>query len=101
MLSRANVAEGGIDNARLAPQRGIARDAKGDATALVVTADNKVEQRHIETGEATGTNWLIVKGLQAGERVLVEGNDKVAVGDTVKPVEVNNAAASKNTEGAA
>lgn len=101
MFIRADVDEGVVENAVLAPQQGVTRDAKGDATALVVTADNKVEQRHIETGEATGTHWLIVKGLQAGDRVLVEGSDKVTVGDTVKPVEVNNAATAKSTEGAA
>ncbi|CAM3737420.1 efflux RND transporter periplasmic adaptor subunit [Rahnella victoriana] len=100
MFIRADVDEGVIENALLAPQQGITRDAKGDATALVVTAAGKVEQREVETGEATGTNWLIVKGLQAGDRVLVEGNDKVAVGDTVKAVEVKNTA-TKSTEGAA
>ncbi len=100
MFIRADVDEGVIENAILAPQQGITRDAKGDATALVVTAAGKVEQREVETGEATGTNWLIVKGLQAGDRVLVEGNDKVAVGDTVKAVEVKNTA-TKSTEGAA
>ncbi|MBF7957886.1 efflux RND transporter periplasmic adaptor subunit [Rahnella victoriana] len=100
MFIRADVDEGVIENALLAPQQGITRDAKGDATALVVTAAGKVEQRDVETGEATGTNWLIVKGLQAGDRVLVEGNDKVAVGDTVKAVEVKNTA-TKSTEGAA
>ncbi|UHM93122.1 efflux RND transporter periplasmic adaptor subunit [Rahnella victoriana] len=100
MFIRADVDEGVIENAILAPQQGITRDAKGDATALVVTAAGKVEQRDVETGEATGTNWLIVKGLQAGDRVLVEGNDKVTVGDTVKAVEVKNTA-TKSTEGAA
>ncbi|PKE29523.1 efflux transporter periplasmic adaptor subunit [Rahnella sp. AA] len=101
MFIRADVDEGVIENAILAPQQGVTRDAKGDATALVVTADNKVEQRSVVTGEANGTNWLIVKGLQAGDRVLVEGSDKVSTGDTVKPVEVNNTAATKSTEGAA
>ncbi|AVF37813.1 efflux RND transporter periplasmic adaptor subunit [Rahnella sikkimica] len=102
MFIRADVDEGVVENAILAPQQGITRDAKGDATALVVTADNKVEQRDVITGDASGTNWLILKGLQAGDRVLVEGSDKVATGDTVKPVEVNNdAAATQSTEGAA
>lgn len=100
MFIRADVDEGVIENAILAPQQGITRDAKGDATALVVTAAGKVEQRDVETGEATGTNWLIVKGLQAGDRVLVEGNDKVTVGDTVKAIEVKNTA-TNSTEGAA
>lgn len=101
MFIRADVDEGVIENAVLAPQQGVTRDAKGSATALVVTADNKVEQRNIVTGEATGTNWLIVSGLQAGDRVLVEGSDKVATGDTVKPVEVPQAVATPSTEGAA
>ncbi|MBV6817836.1 efflux RND transporter periplasmic adaptor subunit [Rahnella sp. PD12R] len=102
MFIRADVDEGVVENAILAPQQGITRDAKGDATALVVTAENKVEQRDVVTGDASGTNWLILKGLQAGDRVLVEGSDKVSTGDTVKPVEVNNdATAAQSTEGAA
>jgi membrane fusion protein (multidrug efflux system) len=102
MFIRADVDEGVVENAILAPQQGITRDAKGDATARVVTAENKVEQRDVVTGDASGTNWLILKGLQAGDRVLVEGSDKVSTGDTVKPVEVNNdATAAQSTEGAA
>lgn len=102
MFIRADVDEGVVENAILAPQQGITRDAKGDATALVVTAENKVEQRDVVTGDASGTNWLILRGLQAGDRVLVEGSDKVSTGDTVKPVEVNNdATAAHSTEGAA
>jgi len=97
MFIRAAVDEGVVENAILAPQQGITRDAKGEATALVVTAENKVEQRHVETGEATGTFWVITTGLQAGDRVLVEGNDKVAAGDTVKPVEVQPAVVNDNT----
>lgn len=102
MFIRADVDEGVVENAILAPQQGITRDAKGDATALVVTAANKVEQRDVVTGDASGTKWLILKGLQAGDRVLVEGSDKVSTGDTVNPVEVNNdAPAAQSTEGAA
>lgn len=102
MFIRADVDEGVVENAILAPQQGITRDAKGDATARVVTAENKVEQRDVVTGDASGTNWLILKGLQAGDRVLLEGSDKVSTGDTVKPVEVNNdATAAQSTEGAA
>lgn len=88
MFVHALVDEGVVENAILAPQQGITRDAKGNATALVVNAENKVEQREVVTADATGTNWLIAKGLQAGDRLLVEGSDKVAAGDSVKPVEV-------------
>ncbi|KAA9000654.1 efflux RND transporter periplasmic adaptor subunit [Affinibrenneria salicis] len=89
MFVRASVDEGTIENAILAPQQGITHDVKGNATALVVNAKNQVERRGVETGQATGDRWLIVKGLQAGDRLLVEGSDKVAPGNTVKPVEVS------------
>lgn len=56
MFVRARVDEGIMNDAILAPQQGITRDAKGTATALVVNASNKVEQRQLETGDTTATN---------------------------------------------
>ncbi|MGK4331592.1 efflux RND transporter periplasmic adaptor subunit, partial [Lonsdalea quercina] len=88
MFVRAKVDEGVMQNAILAPQQGITRDVKGNATALIVTSDNKVERRSVVTAETAGSNWLIASGLQSGDRLLVEGSDKVAAGNTVKPVEV-------------
>ncbi|MFP1761541.1 efflux RND transporter periplasmic adaptor subunit [Lonsdalea quercina] len=87
MFVRAKVDEGVMQNAILAPQQGITRDVKGNATALIVTSDNKVERRSVVTAETAGSNWLIASGLQSGDRLLVEGSDKVAAGNTVKPVE--------------
>ncbi|HFJ2910243.1 efflux RND transporter periplasmic adaptor subunit [Klebsiella pneumoniae subsp. ozaenae] len=72
------------------PQQGITRDAKGDATALVVDAANKVEQRTVETGDTYGDKWLVLSGLKAGDKLIVEGTGKVAPGQTVKAVAVNN-----------
>ena len=59
MFVRARVDEGVMENAILAPQQGVTRDAKGNATALVVNKDNKVEQRTLETGETYGDKWLV------------------------------------------
>ena len=88
MFVRAKVDEGIMNDAILAPQQGVTRDAKGNATALVVTADNKVEQRALETGDTYGDKWLVLNGLKAGDKLIVEGTAKVAVGQQVKPVEV-------------
>ena len=77
-----------MSDAILAPQQGVTRDAKGIATALVVSADNKVEQRELETGETYGDKWLVLNGLKAGDKLIVEGTAKVTVGQQVKPVEV-------------
>ena len=88
MFVRVTVPQTVVRNGILAPQRGITRDAKGNATALVVGADNKVVQRQITTGEAIGSNWLVTAGLKAGDRLIVEGTDKAQAGATVKPVAV-------------
>ncbi|HEU4652608.1 MAG TPA: efflux RND transporter periplasmic adaptor subunit [Steroidobacteraceae bacterium] len=81
------VLERGERDAVLAPQRAITRDPKGNGVALVVTADNKVEQRTVSTTRTVGDQWLIDSGLQAGERVIVEGVQKVQPGMQVHPVE--------------
>lgn len=88
MFVRASVDEGVMNDAILAPQQGVTRDAKGNATALIVDASNKVEQRQLETGETYGDKWLVLSGLKTGDKLIVEGTDKVVVGQQVKAEEV-------------
>lgn len=88
MFVRAIAPQSVVPNAILAPQQGIARDPKGNATALVVTKANKVERRTVTAAQAIGDKWLITDGLKAGDRLIVEGTDKVRPDDTVKPVAV-------------
>lgn len=90
MFVRLTVPQTMVRNAILAPQRGITRDAKGNATALVVGANNKVALREVTTSDAIGDTWLVTAGLKAGDRLIVEGTDKVQAGATVKPVAVKN-----------
>ncbi|MGJ7615526.1 MULTISPECIES: efflux RND transporter periplasmic adaptor subunit [unclassified Variovorax] len=86
MYVRAVLEEGVAEQALLVPQQGVTRTASGDASALVVTAENKVEKRALKVSRALGSRWQVTEGLKAGERVIVEGSTKVRVGDTVKPV---------------
>ena len=88
MYVRAILNRGSDHEALLVPQPGIGRDNAGRATALVVTAENKVEQRKVEVAEAIGTNWRVTDGLKAGERVIVEGSGKVRPGQSVRVVDV-------------
>ncbi|WP_343528513.1 efflux RND transporter periplasmic adaptor subunit [Sphingomonas sp.] len=88
MFVRVSVPQVTIQNAILAPQQGITRDAKGNATALVVDGNNKVVQRTLVTGQAIGNRWLVTSGLKAGDRLIVQGTDKAQPGATVKPVTV-------------
>jgi membrane fusion protein, multidrug efflux system len=88
MFVRVEAPQGVVPNGILAPQQGITRDAKGNATALVVDVGDKVAQREVTAAQAVGNTWLITKGLKAGDRLIVEGTDKARVGATVKPVAV-------------
>jgi membrane fusion protein (multidrug efflux system) len=86
MYVRAVLQEGVAEQALLVPQQGVSRTASGDASALVVTPDDKVEKRALKVSRAVGNRWQVTEGLKAGERVIVEGSLKVKPGDTVKPV---------------
>ena len=88
MYVRAHLDKGTDPEALLVPQPAIGRDNTGKATALVVNAENKVEQRKVEVAEAIGTNWRVTDGLKAGERVIVEGSGKVRPGQSVRVVDV-------------
>lgn len=87
MYVRAVVSTGRRNHAVLAPQTGITRDPKGNASALIVNAENKVEARSVKVSRTLGDQWLVEKGLKAGDRVLVEGVMKVKPGAAVQATE--------------
>jgi membrane fusion protein (multidrug efflux system) len=86
MFVRARIEEGTKPNALLVPQRAITRDQNGQPIALVIDKAGKVERRQLETDRAVGDNWLVTKGLAAGEQIVIEGLQKARPGATVKPV---------------
>ncbi|EEN7625672.1 multidrug efflux RND transporter periplasmic adaptor subunit AcrA [Salmonella enterica] len=88
MFVRARLQEGTKQTALLVPQQGVTRTPRGDATVLVVGADNKVEIRQIVASQAIGDKWLVTDGLKAGDRVVVSGLQKVRPGAQVKVQEI-------------
>ena len=80
-------------DAVLVPQQGIARDPRGAATAMVVGKDGKVEARTVTVSRTVGDQWLVESGLKAGDKVIVEGLQKIAPGAPVKAVEAGAKAA--------
>ncbi|MBD1550915.1 efflux RND transporter periplasmic adaptor subunit [Pseudomonas typographi] len=92
MFVHAKLPAGIAQQAILAPQVAVARDLKGNPTVMVVTADNKVEQRPIKTARTVGNEWLIEDGLKAGDKVIVEGLQFVKPGATVNPHEAQSSA---------
>lgn len=77
MFVRARLEEGTNPSAILVPQQGVTRTPRGDASALVVGADNKVEMRNITATQAIGDKWLVTEGLKDGDRVIITGLQKV------------------------
>jgi membrane fusion protein (multidrug efflux system) len=100
MYVRAVLGEGVLAQGLLAPQQSIIRDPKGNATALVVNHDGKVEPREVKVSRTVGNQWLIDDGLVAGDRVIVEGLQKVQPGMAVKPVEATAASGIAASTGA-
>src|SRR5476649_827258 len=80
MFVRAVIDSGVNEHAIAVPQQGITRNPKGEATALLLNRDGKVEQRSVVTGGTLGDQWLVTAGLVAGDRVIVEGLQKVKPG---------------------
>ena len=91
MYVRAIVGTGTRQAGLLVPQQGIARDPKGHTTAMVVGQDGKVEVRPVRVSQAIGDQWLVEEGRAAGDKVIVEGLQKVQPGAQVQPTEAGAA----------
>lgn len=88
MYVRALVEEGVAPNSFLAPQRAVTHNSKGEATALVVDSEGKVEERTLTISRSIGSNWLVTAGIGNGDRIVVEGSQFVHVGEDVNATEV-------------
>ena len=84
---RAVLEEGVDEHALLVPQKAVSRDQTGAATALVLGADGKVQQRLVTVARAVGNNWWVSKGLQQGDKLIVDGFQWIGDGAPVQPVE--------------
>jgi membrane fusion protein (multidrug efflux system) len=80
MFVRAVIEEGVREGAILAPQQGITHAPDGTATVMIVGADGKVERRSVELDRALGDQWVVTKGLAAGDRLIVGGLQKAKPG---------------------
>ncbi|MCH8686590.1 efflux RND transporter periplasmic adaptor subunit [Pedomonas mirosovicensis] len=94
MYVKAVLTEGVDPNAILAPQEAISRDEKGNPVAMLVGKDGKVERRVVKTSRVIGNRWLITGGLAPGERLIVDGFQKIRPGVPVKTVAAAQAGAA-------
>jgi membrane fusion protein (multidrug efflux system) len=85
MYVRAQLNAGQDPQAILVPQRAITRNNKGQAVAMIVDKDNHAEMRVVKTAEVIGNQWRVVEGLAVGDKLIVEGLQKIRPGAPVSP----------------
>jgi len=95
LFVRARVEQGQLDQAILVPQQALVHAPDGSSIIWVVGADGKVAPHPVEIGQAVGDSWLVNSGVQAGDRVVVEGLQKIRPGAEVRPVAAKTAAVAK------
>ena len=88
MFVRGVIHEATHTAAILVPQQGVSRDVKGNPIALVVKSDDTIETRQLVVDRAIKNYWLVASGIDAGDRVVVEGTSKVRTGSAVTTVEL-------------
>lgn len=87
MYVRARLAQGVQDDAILVPHAAVTHDPRGQAVVMVVGAEDKVEARTVQTAQSRGDQWVVTDGLAAGERIVVEGLQRVRPGVQVQAQE--------------
>lgn len=86
MFVRARLPRAPIQDAVLAPQQAVLRDGGGKPIVRLVNAKGIVETRAVEVGDVVDGRYVVTQGLRAGERIIAEGQDRVAAGARVKTV---------------
>lgn len=87
MIVKAVVNHGIKDETILLPQRALQRSARGGSFVFVVKDDNTIESRPVVVSNTVGSDWILESGLEAGEKVVIEGLQKIGPGMTVNPTE--------------
>ncbi|HEX7694737.1 MAG TPA: efflux RND transporter periplasmic adaptor subunit [Sphingomonas sp.] len=89
MFVRASFAQAIDTSAVLVPQAAVTRDPKGNATVFIVGPGNKALQRTVTADRTQGTYWVVTDGLNAGDKVIVQGTSKITPNAPIKPVPAN------------
>lgn len=86
MYVRAHLSQVTVQNVILAPQQGVSRDPRGNATVYLVGPGDKAVLRTITADRTVGDKWLVTSGLAVGDKVITEGLEKVKADQPVHPV---------------
>ncbi len=101
MYVRVRLVQGTQNNALAVPKQAVQRDMGGQAQLYVVDAEGKAAVRRVTAGRVVGDSWVIDQGLAAGDRVIVEGFQKIRPGAPVNPQPWQPAAKGGDSDAAA
>lgn len=96
---RATINEGVDSQGLLAPQQGVTRDQAGRPVAWIVDAQGKAQLRTLRTSRVIGDKWLVSDGLRPGDRLVVEGVQRLQPGAAVRAVPAGSPPAAAATAG--
>jgi membrane fusion protein (multidrug efflux system) len=100
MYVRARMTQGVNNDAILVPHAAVSFDPRGNPTVMVVNAENQVEARIVKTAQSIQDKWVVIEGLAAGERVIVEGLQKARPGTVVDAQEAGANSAEESAASA-
>ncbi|MTJ83608.1 MAG: efflux RND transporter periplasmic adaptor subunit [Telmatospirillum sp.] len=86
LFVRARIEQGLRDGALLVPQKAVTRSSDGSAAVWLAGPGDKAQRRAITVARVVGERWLVEEGLSAGERVVVEGGQKLHPDQDLRPV---------------
>lgn len=88
MFVSASIDLGTLSDVFLIPQRAVTRGADGKAAVYIVSDDNKAARREVETASSLRNDWVVTAGVKDGDRLIVDGFQKISDGSGISPVEV-------------
>ena len=95
------VPQGVRSEAILVPHAALTRDPRGNALVMVVDAESKVQARPVKVVQSLDSQWVVTDGLQPGERIIVEGLQKIRPGASVQAEQAQPAPATTSAAPAA
>ncbi|GAB1423796.1 efflux RND transporter periplasmic adaptor subunit [Thauera terpenica] len=101
MYVRARLPQGVRSEAILVPHAALTRDPRGNALVMVVDAESKVQARPVKVVQSLDSQWVVTDGLQPGERIIVEGLQKIRPGASVQAEQAQPAPATTSAAPAA
>ncbi|MFX4222913.1 MAG: efflux RND transporter periplasmic adaptor subunit [Thalassobaculum sp.] len=96
MFVHGIVNQGVVERGYLVPQAAVSFTEMGDPYVYVIADDDTVSQAKVHIVDAAGKNWLIDRGLNDGQRIVIDGLQRIRPGATVTPVEVQKPSAAED-----